>query len=496
MAADLSATYKASSTSGGRACRDHNPYAQTVVREYLFIRPLETLVIFDRVQGGANYTAGNVNPVVAAKDVVKTVYVHSPVTPAINGNTATWDNQGQRLKGWFFGPAAASLSNVNEGNFTGHLTSPANFYQQRLEFSNAADVAAGTATAQSYMVSVLRAGDASGWQDFTTATLTDNGLSYTLTLNHPTAGSAVWTVAKGATSSGGEFGYAASGVPSTFPLTTTVNAPAVTNAGVVWPSLTIATSALAPGEQFTGYSVGLTASMGQPPYQWSLKFGELPKGLALSAGGLISGIPLEAGAAAFEVQVVDASSATSSAPLTLVIGSVPASLSIALAAAGPDALLLRLSRSPGQQAWNTAACVVEAWPEDGGGPSVLSDLGGAGTRQMLVTGLAANRTYYLRAACGPVSGWKKVATLAAAGGLQAIPFVGWPRVAGAASMAIDSGSAPNALTQTVIAQCNPSCRAEVSVPAGQAVYFRRRWLGSGGATLRTGGISVLLAPVP
>ena len=235
---DISTTYKANpATDGAHDCRDHNPYAGTIQREFLFIRPLETLVIFDRVLSDANYFAVNKHPVVTAANVVKRVLVHSFVTPTIASNTATWISRGQRLKGWFFGPATVDLNVIDEGNFTGFRTSPPNWYQQRLEFSNMTDVSGGVAVAQSYMVSVLRAGTDSGWQDFTTVTVVDNGSTFTLTLAHPTGGNATWVINKGATSSGGTFGYAASGTPTQMALSTTVRSPYVNDSGVQWPGV-------------------------------------------------------------------------------------------------------------------------------------------------------------------------------------------------------------------------------------------------------------------
>jgi len=237
MALDISDTYKSiESIDPAHDCRDHNPYAGTVQREYLFIRPTETLVIFDRILSAANYFTGtNRHPVVAAQNVVKRVLVHSPVVPTISGGTATWLNHGQKLKGWFLGPATPTLVNIDEGNFTGHALTVGK-YQQRLEFSNADDVSNGAAAAQSYMVTILRAGDEIGYQDFTVNSLTDNGSTFTLRLDHPT-GNILWVINKGATTNGGSFGYAASGTPTTALLNTVVNPPLVTDAGVTWPVL-------------------------------------------------------------------------------------------------------------------------------------------------------------------------------------------------------------------------------------------------------------------
>src|SRR5579863_3005268 len=75
---DLSSVYRSTSS---QPCRDDNPYAGTVQREFLFIRSMETLVIFDRVLAVDSPLSGDTHPVIAPASVVKTVYVHSIVNP-------------------------------------------------------------------------------------------------------------------------------------------------------------------------------------------------------------------------------------------------------------------------------------------------------------------------------------------------------------------------------------------------------------------------------
>ena len=58
--------------------------------------------------------------------------------------------------------------------------------------------------------------------------------SFTVTLSHPSRGSAVLRLNKGAQSSGGEFGYAASGTVVTSPLRAGVQENVVDAAGVRW----------------------------------------------------------------------------------------------------------------------------------------------------------------------------------------------------------------------------------------------------------------------
>jgi hypothetical protein len=70
----------------------------------------------------------------------------------------------------------------------------------------------------------------------------------------------------------------------------TISAPALPTAaaGVVYPSVT------------------LSASGGIAPLAWSIAFGTLPTGMALSTGGVLSGIPTQSGSFSFTVKATDA----------------------------------------------------------------------------------------------------------------------------------------------------------------------------------------------
>lgn len=69
------------------------------------------------------------------------------------------------------------------------------------------------------------------------------------------------------------------------------------------------------------YSQGLSATGGQPPYNWSVIAGSLPSGLALSSNGVISGTPIGAVIANFTVRATDSavSPQQGSAALTLTV---------------------------------------------------------------------------------------------------------------------------------------------------------------------------------
>jgi hypothetical protein len=68
-----------------------------------------------------------------------------------------------------------------------------------------------------------------------TVAVVETATQYKLTLTHPTKGTAVVTFNKGIASTGGRFGYAASGVPTTaMALRTSVQPMTVSASGPVW----------------------------------------------------------------------------------------------------------------------------------------------------------------------------------------------------------------------------------------------------------------------
>jgi len=79
------------------------------------------------------------------------------------------------------------------------------------------------------------------------------------------------------------------------------------------------TSPLPSGVVGTGYSKGLQASGGTPPYRWSIPSGGLPKGLSLASDGVLSGVPTTAGSFSFSIQVTDSRSPQQSAEQTFTL---------------------------------------------------------------------------------------------------------------------------------------------------------------------------------
>ncbi len=81
---------------------------------------------------------------------------------------------------------------------------------------------------------------------------------------------------------------------------------------------TITTTSLPNGAVGMSYSQMLTATGGNVPYMWSITSGTLPAGLTLgAASGVISGTPTAAVSAQLTIQVMDSSSRTASANLSL-----------------------------------------------------------------------------------------------------------------------------------------------------------------------------------
>jgi hypothetical protein len=82
----------------------------------------------------------------------------------------------------------------------------------------------------------------------------------------------------------------------------------------------ITTTSLPSGVQATAYSTTLTASGGQPPYQWSIISGSLPAGLQLNAStGILSGSAGTSGTFSFSVQGKDAAAHTAQQSYSLMM---------------------------------------------------------------------------------------------------------------------------------------------------------------------------------
>jgi hypothetical protein len=154
-----------------RSRPDGNPAFVSLQREFVFVRALETLVVFDRVES-------------ASASAIKTFVNHCETSPTTSGNnSATCTSGTQALVMTTLLPASRTYTVVNEGTqYVG---------QYRIEV----DTTPGTA--QSYVLTVLQAKDAGAAS--LSPSVVDNGTSYTVTLN---ASNSI-TFEKGMASSGG-----------------------------------------------------------------------------------------------------------------------------------------------------------------------------------------------------------------------------------------------------------------------------------------------------
>lgn len=140
-------------------------------RELVYVRALQTLVVVDRLQTGA-------------PGATKTFVNHCETSPAVSGNTSATCTVGdQALTMTTLVPAQRSYRVVDEGGYA--------HSQYRIEV----DTTPGTA--ESYMIHVLQARDASA--PALTPAVAEDGASYTVTLN----GAVSLTFQKGMTSTGG-----------------------------------------------------------------------------------------------------------------------------------------------------------------------------------------------------------------------------------------------------------------------------------------------------
>jgi hypothetical protein len=146
-----------------------------VEREFIFVRGLETLVVFDRIQSNA-------------ANATKTFLAHCETPWSVSGTTATCTDGSQALKLTSLLPANPSLNVIAE-----HITggSGPDAGQSRLELNTNPN------SAQSYILNVLQAKDSTAAS--LSPTVVDNGTSYTVTLNANTK----IVLNKGMSSSGG-----------------------------------------------------------------------------------------------------------------------------------------------------------------------------------------------------------------------------------------------------------------------------------------------------
>ena len=191
-----------------------NPAVVHVEREFVFVRGLETLVAFDRVE---STSGAHPKLFLAHFETSPTVDVPSRTVTAVNGP--------QALRLTTLVPSAPTFRPVvNEGGQVGQ-------FRVEIETSGAP---------LSYFLNVMQARGAADAN--VAASVVDAGTAYNVTLAHPTRGTVLLSFQKGGTSSGGTVTIGG----ATSPLATTVQGMTVTDAGVTWGGPTPTTPPAAP----------------------------------------------------------------------------------------------------------------------------------------------------------------------------------------------------------------------------------------------------------
>jgi len=154
-------------------------------------------------------------------------------------------------------------------------------------------------------------------------------VQFSATLSNTSKTAVIWSASAGTISSTGLFTAPANPSAGTVTITASSLAHSSTQAHTLVTihktNLAITASNLLPAVVGTPYSAMLTATGGQPPYQWSIVAGLLPTGLLLDANtGALSGSPTQAGTFDFSVRGTDAASQIAQQPLSLAVSTRPA----------------------------------------------------------------------------------------------------------------------------------------------------------------------------
>jgi hypothetical protein len=250
-AVDLTDSYRTVASQTWEAKYDW-PFAEKAVREFVYLRGLETLIVLDRARSGsaslgAVYNSEYPGPRLAGNQVRKTFVLHAtgtgsnagtnPFTLGSGKATATVGTQRLDLKTLL--PATPAYRVVQEGGAVG---------QFRLEY----DV---SGSEQSYLLNVVSARD--GTESEVTASLSDLGTSWQLTLSHPQKGSATVQLSKGETSGSGSVRI---NQGAQVALLQSVQAMQVTDNGPVWQGQTVSTGRITGGNLPPLLSTGSTGA--------------------------------------------------------------------------------------------------------------------------------------------------------------------------------------------------------------------------------------------
>ncbi len=154
-------------------------------------------------------------------------------------------------------------------------------------------------------------------------------LQFAATVSNTSNTAVTWSASAGTISSNGLFTAPTNGSVKSVTVTAssaTAGAPRASTAVTITSStpFVINTSSVPSATVATPYAASLTASGGQPPYQWSLASGSLPAGLQLVAStGTLAGSPTQSGTFPFSVRGTDAASHTAQQSLSLLVSNSP-----------------------------------------------------------------------------------------------------------------------------------------------------------------------------
>lgn len=237
-AVDMTPSYRAPASQPWEAKRDW-PFAELALREFVYLRGLETMIVLDRVKSGSDsldavYNSEYTGPRMAGNQVRKTFVLHATGTgsggtgnPFTLGNaTATASVGTQRMDLRTLLPASPAYRVVNEGGSVG---------QFRIEY----DV---SGTEMSYLLNVVSARDAS--EAAVSVSMSDLGDAWQLQLTHPGKGSATVVLRKGEASSGGSVRIGSGPVQA---LRNDMQGMLLTANGPVWSGTTTGRPAISTG---------------------------------------------------------------------------------------------------------------------------------------------------------------------------------------------------------------------------------------------------------
>ncbi|TNJ35319.1 hypothetical protein [Arenimonas terrae] len=202
-ATDLSLPYRAQRSED--PCRYDWPFAERIEREFLFLRELDALVVFDRARSGDDSLAyvpshcrqigysDYAGPRLAADEVRKTFLMHFLTAPTLAGNVSTAMVDGQAVRLHNLLPLGATRRVVDE-----QAGDDGSVGQYRLEIESSGQ-------AQSYFLNVLEAGGAG--VPALSASVDTSAVPWRLSLSRPGSTPVVMEIEPGERSTGGAVNF-------------------------------------------------------------------------------------------------------------------------------------------------------------------------------------------------------------------------------------------------------------------------------------------------